>query len=182
MITDGQFVDTGAPLAVISKNKKLVIRADLSQTVFSGINGIGSANFRTLNGQVYSLGELNGRLVSIGKSAENTLFVPVHFEVNNRAGLVPGTFVEVYLKTNAQTSALVIPASAVMEEQGTYFCYVQTAGESFEKRELQIGAQDGQLVQVLSGLEEGERVVTKGAYNIKLSTASGTLPAHGHEH
>jgi multidrug efflux pump subunit AcrA (membrane-fusion protein) len=69
-----------------------------------------------------------------------------------------------------------------MEEQGSYFCYVQTEGESFQKRELRIGGNDGQYVQVLSGVAEGERVVTKGAYNIKLSTAAGTLPAHGHEH
>lgn len=182
LVTDGQFVETGAPLAVISKSKKLVVRAEVSQTAFSKITGIASANFRTGSGKVYSLAELNGRLVSIGKSAENTLFIPVFFEVDNREGIIPGAFVEVYLKTNAQTAALVVPASAVMEEQGSYFCYVQTEGESFQKRELRIGGTDGQNVQVLSGVTEGERVVNKGAYNIKLSTAAGTLPAHGHEH
>ncbi len=182
LVTDGQFVETGAPLVVISKNKKLVVKAEVSQTAFSKIGGIASANFRTANGRVYSLAELNGRLVSIGKSAENTLFIPVYFEVDNREGIVPGAFIEVFLKTNAQTAALTVPASAVMEEQGSYFCYVQTEGESFQKRELRIGGTDGQNVQVLSGVTEGERVVTKGAYNIKLSTAAGTLPAHGHEH
>lgn len=182
LVTDGQFVETGAPLVIISKNKKLVVKAEVSQTAFSKIGGIASANFRTANGRVYSLAELNGRLVSIGKSAENTLFIPVYFEVDNREGIVPGAFIEVFLKTNTQTAALIIPASAVMEEQGSYFCYVQTEGESFQKRELRIGGTDGQNVQVLSGVTEGERVVTKGAYNIKLSTAAGTLPAHGHEH
>ena len=182
LVTEGQFVETGAPLALISKNKKLVIKADLSQTAFSKINGIASANFRTGNGHVYTLAELNGRLVSIGKSAENNLFIPVYFEVDNRDGIVPGAFLEVFIKTNAQSAALIIPASALMEEQGSYFCYVQTAGESFQKRELNIGGHDGQNVQVLSGVTEGERVVTKGVYNIKLSTAAGTMPAHGHEH
>lgn len=182
LVTDGQFVETGAPLAVISKSKKMVVKAEVSQTAFSKINGITSANFRTGNGKVYSLAELNGRLVSIGKSAENTLFIPVFFEVDNKEGIIPGAFIEVFLKTNAQSAALVIPASAVMEEQNSYFCYVQTEGESFQKRELKIGGSDGQNVQVLSGVVEGERVVTKGAYNIKLSTAAGTLPAHGHEH
>lgn len=182
LVSDGQFVETGAPLAVISKSKKLVVKAEVSQTAFSKIGNIASANFRAANGRVYSLAELNGRLVSIGKSAENTLFIPVFFEVDNKEGIVPGAFIEVFLKTNAQTAALVIPASAVMEEQGSYFCYVQTEGESFQKRELSIGGSDGQYVQVLSGVAEGERVVTKGAYNIKLSTAAGTLPAHGHEH
>ncbi len=182
LVTDGQFVETGAPLALISKSKKLVVKAEVSQTVFSKINGITSANFRTGHGKVYSLAELNGRLVSIGKSAENTLFIPVFFEVDNKEGIIPGAFIEVFLKTNAQSAALVIPASAVMEEQNSYFCYVQTEGESFQKRELKIGGSDGQNVEVLSGVVEGERVVTKGAYNIKLSTAAGTLPAHGHEH
>ena len=45
-----------------------------------------------------------------------------------------------------------------------------------------MGANDGQKVQVLTGVAEGERVVTKGGYQIKLSQASGALPAHGHEH
>lgn len=182
LVTDGQFVETGAPLAVISKSKKLVVKAEVSQTAFSKIGSVTSANFRTSNGKVYSLAELNGRLVSIGKSAENTLFIPVFFEVDNKEGIVPGAFIEVFLKTNAQAAALVVPASAVMEEQGNYYCYVQMEGESFQKRELSIGGNDGQNVQVLSGVAEGERVVTKGAYNIKLSTAAGTLPAHGHEH
>jgi multidrug efflux pump subunit AcrA (membrane-fusion protein) len=88
----------------------------------------------------------------------------------------------VFLKTTTIKNALVIPYSALIEEQGVFYAYVQTAGESFQKRELKLGISDGLLVQVLSGLSEGERVVTKGAYQIKLSQASGTMPAHGHEH
>jgi multidrug efflux pump subunit AcrA (membrane-fusion protein) len=121
-------------------------------------------------------------LLSIGKFAENSMFVPLWFEIESRPGLIPGTYVEVFILTNPVAGALVIPLSAVMEEQGNYYCYVQVGGESFEKRELLLGSNDGKQVRVLSGLAEGERVVTKGAYNIKLSTASGTLPAHGHEH
>ena len=72
--------------------------------------------------------------------------------------------------------------SSLIEEQGLLYVYVQTGGESFQKREVKIGAGDGMNVEVLSGIESGERVVTKGAYNIKLATTSGTVPAHGHEH
>ena len=89
---------------------------------------------------------------------------------------------EVFLKSSAIPNALIIPVSALMEEQGNFYVYVQLGGESFQKREIKIGASDGENVQVLSGIEEGERVVTKGAYQIKLSSASGELPAHGHEH
>ena len=121
-------------------------------------------------------------MLSVGKFADNSLFIPVWFEIDNREGIIPGTYIEVFIQTNAVSDALVIPVSALMEEQGNYYVYVQTEGESFEKRELKLGGNDGRRVQVFSGLQAGDRVVTKGAYNIKLSTASGTLPAHGHEH
>ena len=72
--------------------------------------------------------------------------------------------------------------TALIEEQGLFFVYVQLEGESFTKREVKLGGNDGINVQIISGISEGERVVTLGAYNIKLSVASGSLPAHGHEH
>ncbi len=182
MVAEGQYAEAGQPLAVISKSNRLVVKAELSQTAFSQIDRIASANFRVNNRLVYTLSELNGRLISIGKSADNSLFIPVYFEVDNREGLMPGAFIEVFIQTGTVQEALVLPLEALLEEQGNYYCYVQTGGESFEKRELATGGNDGRQVLVLSGIAEGERVVTKGAYNIKLSTASGTLPAHGHSH
>ena len=80
------------------------------------------------------------------------------------------------------SKALVIPISALIEEQGIFYVYVQTGGESFEKRSIELGAKDGVRVQVLNGIIEGDRVVTKGAFQIKLSSAAGTIPAHGHTH
>ena len=182
LVTPGQFVEAGQPLAVISKNNRLTVKAELSQTAFAKIGSIASANFRVNHKTVYSLKDLNGKVLSVGKFADNSLFIPVWFEIDNREGIIPGTYIEVFIQTNAVNNALVVPTSALMEEQGNYYVYVQTEGESFEKRELRLGGNDGRQVQVLSGLAEGERVVTKGAYNIKLSTASGTMPAHGHEH
>ena len=72
--------------------------------------------------------------------------------------------------------------TALMEEQGNFFVYVQVTGESFDKRQVKTGAQDGTSVQIVSGLNPGDRVVTKGAYLVKLATQSGSAPAHGHEH
>lgn len=182
LVTPGQFVEAGQPLAIVSRNNRLAIKAELSQTDFSRMGTISSANFKINNQLVYSLEELNGRVLSVGKFAENSLFIPVYFDIANKEGLLPGSYIEVFIKANLLQNALVIPVTALMEEQGNYYCYVQTEGESFEKRELTLGGNDGKNVQVLSGLQEGDRVVTKGAYNIKLSTASGTMPSHGHEH
>jgi RND family efflux transporter MFP subunit len=180
-VTEGSYVETGQPLAVVARNQRLVVRAEISLSDYARAGTIASANFKTADGSVYSLEELNGSLISVGKAADN-LFIPVFFEVDNRAGIVPGAFIQVFLKSATFTDAITIPATALVEEQGNYFAYVQKGGESFQKRQLLLGGNDGKQVLVLSGIAEGERVVTRGAHDIKRSMASGTLPAHGHEH
>lgn len=184
LVSEGQFVEAGTPLAIISKNKKLILRANVSQKYFDKLPAITSANFKTAdNENTFSTSQLNGKLISFGKSAApNSPFIPITFEIDNIGTLISGSAAEVYLKSFPIPDALVVPISALIEEQGIFFVYVQIEGERFQKREVKLGASDGLQVQLLTGVSEGERVVTKGAYQIKLSTASGTLPAHGHEH
>jgi cobalt-zinc-cadmium efflux system membrane fusion protein len=184
IVSEGQYVSAGQPLATVTKNQRLVLKADVSLKDADKISSIQEANFTIIqNKESYSTKELNGKLLSVGKTtAGNSPFIPVHFQIDSKPGMLPGSFAEVFLKTIPINDALVIPVSAMIEEQGIFYVYVQTEGESFQKRELKLGANDGQKVQVLSGVSEGERVVTKGGYQIKLSQASGALPAHGHEH
>jgi membrane fusion protein, heavy metal efflux system len=184
LVSEGQFVEAGTPLATVSKNAKLNLVANVSQKYFNDLPSVSSANFKTAESDEFmSTEEAGGKLISYGKSASaGSPFLTVTFEINNTGNIIPGSIAEVYLKSSHVPEALVIPVSALIEEQGNFFAYVQTGGESFQKRELKLGTTDGISVQVLSGIQEGERVVTKGAYQIKLSQASGTLPAHGHEH
>lgn len=66
---------------------------------------------------------------------------------------------------------------------GNYFVYVQLTPEFFEKREVKIGDTDGVRTAILSGLNESERVVSKGAILVKLAQSTGALDAHaGHVH
>lgn len=184
LVSEGQYVTSGQALATITKNQKLLLKAEVSLRDADRIRHVQEANFMLAqNKAIYNTRELGGRLIAVGRSTGAAMpFIPVHFEIGNQPGILPGSFAEVYLKTNPLEQALVIPASALVEEQGVFYVYVQTAGESFQKREIKTGLSDGYQYQVLSGLREGERVVTKGAYQIKLSQASGTMPAHGHEH
>lgn len=183
-VAAGAFVEAGQPLATVAQNRNLLLRADVPQQYFGQLKSITSANFRTSSdNRVYELSEVNGRLVSYGRSAAaGSYYTPMFFEIQNQPQFIPGAFVEVFLKASPSGDAMVIPASALLEEQGSFYVYVQTGGETFEKREVRLGASDAARVQVLSGVQEGERVVTKGAYQIKLATLSGTMPAHGHEH
>ncbi len=183
-VSEGQMVEAGTPLATISKNKRLLLQANVSQKYFNRLANISTANFKTTESDsVYSTTQLNGKVVSYGKSAAvNAPFLPIVFEIDNSGTIIPGSVAEVYLKSSSIPSALVIPVTSLIEEQGNFYVYVQMEGESFQKREVKTGAGDGVNIQLLSGVLEGERVVTKGAYQIKLTQASGTMPAHGHEH
>jgi len=180
--SEGEYVEAGEPLAVITQNKRLTIVADINQSDYDQLNNSISANF-LLNGQVHSLEEYNGRLLSYGKSVSSEHpKIPVYFELDNTGNLLSGSFIEVWIRTNTNNTGLKVPTSAIMEEFGAFSVYVQTGGESFEKREVELGVSDGIYVQVISGVEEGERVVTKGAYQVKMASMSGQVPAHGHSH
>ena len=55
-------------------------------------------------------------------------------------------------------------------------------GEHFEKRVLQTGIRDGGMVEVKSGVQAGERVVTRGAYLVRLAASAPDAFGHGHVH
>lgn len=183
-VSEGQYIHAGEPLASISQNQRLILKAEMSQKYFSKLKLFTSANFKTpYDNNIYNTSDLNGKLLSYGKStSESFAFIPVNFEIDNKGEIIPGSFVEIYLKSDPLVDALVIPASSVLEEQETFFVFVQVEGESFQKREIKPGSSDGINMQVLSGVKEGERVVNKGAYQIKLATMAASIPAHGHEH
>ena len=184
LVSEGQYVQVGEPLAVIAQNRKLTLQADVPQGQFGKMRYIYTANFRMPHSaKTHAIEDFNGRLLSYGKSvSRDQPFVPVQFEIDNMADILPGSYVELFVKTRPRGTALVVPVGALMEDYGNYTVFVQTEGESFMKREITTGAHDGQKVEVLSGLEEGEMVVTKGAYQVKMASMSSSVPAHGHAH
>lgn len=183
-VLEGQFVEAGTPLLEITSNRRLMIHADVAQQYLSEMHQIQSANFKTpYHKEIQSLDDYNGKLVSYGKMVENKGgFIPVLFELDNVGELIPGSFVELFLLTNPVENALVVPKAALMEDYGSYYVFIQTAGESFEKRAVTLGIDDGENVQVIAGINEGEWIVTKGAYQVKMASMSSSLPAHGHTH
>ena len=93
-----------------------------------------------------------------------------------------GMFLEAFLKTGKKDKALVVPLTSIIEEQGQYFVFVQTGGESFVKRQVELANSDGIHTEITKGLSNGERIVAVGAYQVKLASLAGDLPIHGHAH
>jgi multidrug efflux pump subunit AcrA (membrane-fusion protein) len=123
-------------------------------------------------------------VISVGSVIDSlSRTLPVIFEVANADGSVKvGATARVRLRTGATQQGVVIPASAVLDEDGRPIVYVQPEGETFEKRSIRLGGQDGDRVLVLEGIKPGERIVTGAAYQVRLASMSTAAPAHGHEH
>ncbi|MDE7074729.1 MAG: efflux transporter periplasmic adaptor subunit, partial [Odoribacter sp.] len=159
-------------------------QAEVSEKYYSSLNGIASANFKTpYDTHVYTLKELNGKLLSVGQSIEeNTFFLPVTFEFDNQGTVIPGSFVEIYLLSSPLENVLSLPVSALTNEMGTFYVYKQLDEEGYQKQEVKTGRNNGNEVEIISGVQPGDRIVTKGAYQVKMASASGAIPGHTHEH
>lgn len=184
LVKAGDYVTVGQPLMTLTQNRRLFLRAEVSERYYKYLSGITSANFKTpYDDQVYSLDELHGKVLSYGKSTDKDLyFLPITFEFDNRGEVIPGSYVEVYLLSGEMSDVLSLPKTAITEEQGLNFVYLQLDDECYKKQEVKLGADNGKEVQVLTGIKAGDKVVVEGAYHVKLASASNAIPAHSHEH
>jgi RND family efflux transporter MFP subunit len=112
-----------------------------------------------------------------------TRALSVQMEIPNPGErLLVGQVATATLYGRARQRVVAVPAAAVLTEAGRPYVFVQTGGESFARRFIEIGSRDAELVGVRSGLKPGERVVTKGSYEVQLASAASGLPAEGHVH
>ena len=183
-VREGDYVSMGAPLACVVRNSSLVLQADLSQTYYDRTGGIVSANFRTPSmARTENVKALGGRLLSVGRStAAASHYIPVTFSIPAGHGLVPGAFAEVWLLTGVRNDVISLPLRAVTEEQGVNFVYIKMDESCYRKQEVTLGESDGERVEIVSGVKAGDNVVTAGAYNVRLASASNAIPAHTHNH
>lgn len=187
LVKQGEYVEAGQAIATVTKSCNLQLRAEVPEKHFSVLSKVRSANFKMgYDNIARSLDEMNGHLVAVGKTAdEGSAFIPVTFEFSNTGTVVPGSFADIWLIMQERQNVTTIPVSALTEAQGVYYAYVQHADEEedFERRELRLGASDGRRVEVLSGLEAGEKVVVNGVSQVKMAGATGVIPdAHNHSH
>lgn len=93
-----------------------------------------------------------------------------------------GALVRVVVPVGEPWRGVVVPRSAVVDEDGRSLVYVQVGGEAFEERVVRVGPRSGDLVGIESGLAADERVVVRGVNVVRLTARAATAPAHGHVH
>lgn len=185
LVKQGDYVSVGDPIVTVTQNRRLQLRAEVPENSFKYLKNVSGANFKAAyDGTIYKLSDLNGKLLSYGKtSGANTFYLPVTFEFDNVGDFVAGSFAEVYLLAQPKKNVLSVPMSALTEEQGVYYVYVQVKDEeeAFLKKEVTVGLDNGDRVEIAKGLAAGDIVVVKGAYQVKLAASSSSVP-EGHNH
>jgi len=184
-VASGENVEEGQLLFRVIDLDRVWLVANVFEPDIPRVEGARSAWF-TIEGynDAFTVDDTNGKLVTVGRVIDpRTRTTPVIFEVANAAGKFRiGNFTKVVIATGAPRKGLAIPESAIVEDGGKSVAYVMVEGEAFERRPLRIGVRSNGWVEVLEGVAAGERVVSVGGYEIKLASASGNVPAHGHAH
>jgi RND family efflux transporter MFP subunit len=182
----GQTVQTGEKLFTMTNAQRVWLKANIPLALVARVQNASSASFKVEGfEQEFNVDQLHGKLISVGSMVEEkSRTVPVIFEVDNPNNKFKiGMFAEVAVQTGDAIEALAIPVSAIFDDNGTPVAYVHVEGEAFAKRGLQIGISDHGFTQILSGIAEGERIVTVGGYQVRLASLSTSVPTgHGHEH
>ena len=180
-ITPGSRVEAGAPLFTIVDARLVWLSVNVPAAQAPLVGRTSGASF-LVEGTPRRY--LSSRTVSVGNVIDpQSRTVRVLYEVSNSdASIRVGSNARVSIRTGQRAAGVVIPASAVLDEDGRTIVYVQPSGEAFEKREVRLGGEENGLVLVLDGVTAGERVVTGAAYQVRLASLSTAVPAHGHEH
>lgn len=183
-VNEGDYVNAGQPLLTITRNRLLQLRADVPQKYYAALRNVSDANFRpAYSDETYSIKALGGRLVSAGRSAAGTFYIPAIFEFSNTGDFVPGSYSDIYLIGSREDGIISVPESALLEEQGVYSVFVKVCESEYRKQEVRTGRTDGLRREILSGLNEGDEVVTAGTGQVRLASMSGVVPeGHSHNH
>ena len=141
------------------------------------------AVFRPEGGEFYRAAD---EVVSVGSVIDRkTRTLPVLLAAHNSGGrLKLGMYVDGRLQLGEERTGVAIPNAAIQREDGQAYAFVQTGGETFQRRSLTLGPVGEDYTIVQQGIEEGEYVVTEGAYQVQLASlnADEAVQGHGHPH
>jgi len=184
-VTTGDSVEEGQLLFVVMDLSRIWLVARIFEPEIPKVESATSAWF-TVEGyhQPFTIDKTNARLITVGHVIDpKSRTVPVVFEMENPGGkLRIGQFAEIFIATGEPRESLVLPVSALLTDGGKKIAFIQTEGETFERRVLKTGIRYKDWIEVISGISVGERVVTRGAYEVRLAAASGAIPESGHVH
>lgn len=181
---DGMYVNAEQDLFSIAAADERWLQLHIPERFSQHVNAIDGAWFMQ-NDVTHQLDAASGaRVVSRSYQVNpntRTFAVILAFSTEQWSPMV-GARVSAFAMLQEQRMATAVPVSAVIRQEGKDVVFVHTSGETFERREVELGIRDGDWVAVTQGIKAGERVVSTGAYEVRLAAMAGDDIGHGHAH
>ena len=184
LVRNGEPVEAGAPLIRIGGDGHLWIRARFAARPPSSLSGAAPSGARLPGGERIDLEKRGARFLSalpiVDPASQLATWIADLGTSEAAQEALVGSTVVLLVRTGAPRTTLAVPRDAVVEINTRPFVFVQADGEHFEKRAITLGDADGAFVEVTNGVAKGERVVTRGGYDIHLAALMGTIESHRH--
>lgn len=184
-VTPGESVAAGAPLVRLVKPRPVWLEVALRPEDAARLTASphGAHLRRPGSPEPLSLEADEVRLVARSPELDpRTATRTVLLELQRDAEELPlETSVYAEIVLDEELHGMVIPASALVDDGGLTVVYVQIDGESFARREVRVLAREGERV-LIDGLQEGERLVSRGGPAIRRATLLGAGAIEGHVH
>jgi Cu(I)/Ag(I) efflux system membrane fusion protein len=186
-VVQGQYVGADTPLFSLADLSRLWVLADLYEMDFGRVRAGDRARFTAgaLPGRAFE-----GRVDFVYPTVSSeTRTVKLRIALANPRGeLRPGMYGRVLVSAGA-SSTLAVPVEAVVNAGEHDYVFLAREGGTFEPRKVAVGLEDGDWVQVLSGLAAGDTVVASASFlidsesRLKAAIAGmGRQPDTGHPH
>lgn len=177
-VENGDFVEQGDEIVSLVRSAPSIVQVEISQRYLAEIPELKQLAYQTSQGWKIA----NVKAFTARKVNDTSQMVLIKMEVPSETELIEGALTEARLVFGVSKSTVVVPSSALLEEYGRFSVVEQISGEGFTLREVQLGRKNTEYVEIISGVEEGDWVVSKGAYFVKMMSLSGQVPEHGHAH
>ncbi|MEZ6061770.1 MAG: efflux RND transporter periplasmic adaptor subunit [Planctomycetaceae bacterium] len=161
-------VAVGDAVFVLANTATLWVAADLREHEFAALKLLPGDEIR-LSLPTETQTSLTARVYFVGREVDpETNAVPLIAEVDNQDGLLrPGMFTQATIPTGDAIDALCIPESAIVEHDGKAFVFVPQGERKFRKADVITGRRSDDMVEIVSGLTEGQQVLSSDAFYLK---------------
>lgn len=183
-VQPGQTVTAGQPLMTVADPNRVWLKVSVFEKDFYSL-GTPAGIYLTVpgldTGIIYHGSD--ARIISSGAVLDpQTRTIPLIIEVPNRGNLLKiGQTLPGELLNGESQKTIAVPEGAIFDEETQQVLFVHVSGEIFEKRIVKTGNHDRGWIAILEGLIEGERVVTRGGYMVKLASTTAAI-GHPHAH
>lgn len=164
----GETAAAGTPLLTVMDTSQVVARAHIPQEQAALIKTGDTARINTAEA-----GEVAGKVVLVSPALDpNSTTVEVWIQAPNREGkLRPGSTVQVSMVAKTVKDAIVIPTVALLtSSDGTNTVMLAGSDGRAHQQAVKAGIHHGDVVQIVEGLKDGDRVVSSGAYGLPEKT------------